>query len=242
MKLFTVALLVVVLVVLSDANPLSPTARFDLCKPAFLNQTNTTGAVDIGGNNVTSMDQAQGMRYPECLEDCGNGWQPDPWLQVSSYLATWLFPWVALVGQLPFQTRSWKKDWLSASLMIGSPILGMYSLVITLSNSLWIFKRCRHEEVVDRYDEEQMRNVAFVLSTCQQVPLKIQNREHLAYSIIHRRNEKWWGDLASHLGDTARVMPESLWPQMLLVLVTYGFTLSAGFSILGGMSLNSWLM
>jgi hypothetical protein len=41
------------------------------------------------------------------------------------------------------------------------------------------------------------------------------------------------------LRDTARVMPESLWPQMLLVLVTYGFTLSAGFSEVGGKSLVS---
>ena len=88
--------------------------------------------------------------------------------------------------------------------------------------------------MVDRHDERQMKNVAFVLSTCQQIPLKIQNREHLAYSIVHQRNERWWGDLASHLRDTARVMPESLWPQMLLVLVTYGFTLSAGFSVVGG--------
>ena len=96
---------------------------------------------------------------------------------------------------------------------------------------------------MNRDDEKDMKNVAFVLSTCQQVPLKIQNREHLAYSIIHRRNEKWWGDLASHLRDTQRDMPESLWPQMLLVLVTYAFTLSAGFAVMGGIKQSLiWLM
>ena len=215
-------------------SPLDPVGRFDLCKAGFLSQTNTTGAVDIHGNPVTSINDAQGMNYATCYSLCGNGWQRDPWLSISAYLATWLIPWIALVGQLPFQTRSWIHDCLSASLMIGTPILAMHSLIITLRNSLWIHKRCREEEVVDRNDERQMKNVAFVLSTCQQIPLKIQNREHLAYSILHRRNERWWGDLASHLRDTARVMPESLWPQMLLVLVTYGFTLSAGFSVVGG--------
>lgn len=215
-------------------SPLDPHARFDLCKADFLNQTDPTGAVDIHGHPVASIDDAQGMNYATCYSRCGDGWQRDPWLSISAYLATWLIPWIALVGQLPFQTRSWIHDCLSASLMIGTPILVMHSLIITLRNSLWIHKRCREEEVVDRNDERQMKNVAFVLSTCQQIPLKIQNREHLAYSIVHRRNERWWGDLASHLRDTARVMPESLWPQMLFVLVTYGFTLSAGFSVVGG--------
>lgn len=224
-----IVILLIVCLSIVQSSPLDSNARFDLCQAAFLNQTNTDGAVDINGDNVTSMADAQGMKSYKCYANCGNGWQPDPWLQVSSYIATWLFPWVALVGQLPFQTRSWTKDWLSAGLMIGSPILGMYSLLVTLSNSLWIHKRCREDP-----DRQDLSNVGFVLAICQQVPLKIQNREHLAYSIVHRRNDKWWGDLASHLGDTARVMPESLWPQMLLVLVTYGFTLSAGFSILGG--------
>ena len=219
---------------ISGTSPFDPTARFDLCKAHFLNQTNATGAVDINGNPVSSIDDAQGMNYATCYSLCGAGWQPDPWLSISAYLATWLLPWIALVGQLPFQTRSWKHDCLSACLMIGTPILAMHSLIITLRNSLWIHKRCREEEVVDRHDEGQMRNVAFVLSTCQQMPLKIQNRENLAYSIVHRRNAKWWGDFASHLRDTARVMPESLWPQMLLVLLTYSFTLSAGFSEVGG--------
>ena len=217
-------------------SPLDPTAHFDTCKSTFLNQTNATGAVDINGNPVSSIADAQGMTDATCYSLCGNGWQPDPWLSISAYLATWLIPWIALVGQLPFQTRNWVDDCLSACLMIGTPILVMHSLIVTLWNSLWIHRRCRDEEVVDRNDVRQMRNVAFVLSTCQQVPLKIQNREHLAYSILHRRNERWWGDLASHLRDTARVMPESLWPQMLLVLVTYGFTLSAGFSEVGGIS------
>jgi hypothetical protein len=223
------------------ASPLGPIARFDLCKASFLNQTNTTGAVDLHGNPVSSIGDAQGMTYPICYKRCGDGWQRDPWLSISAYLATWLIPWIALVGQLPFQTRSWIHDCLSASLMIGTPILAMHSLIITLRNSLWIHKRCREEEVVDRHDERQMKNVAFVLSTCQQIPLKIQNRESLAYSIVHQRNERWWGDLASHLRDTARVMPESLWPQMLLVLVTYGFTLSAGFSVVGGTAPSAYI-
>jgi hypothetical protein len=223
-----------ILIAVSSASPLDPSAQFDVCKDNFLNQSNTTGAVDLYGNPVSSILDAQGMTYATCYALCGDGWQPDSWLTVSAYLATWLLPWIALVGQLPFQTRNWKHDCLSACLMTGTPILAMHSLILTLSNSMWIHKRCREEEVRNRYDEKEMKNVAYVLSTCQQVPLKIQNREHLAYSIIHRRNEKWWSDLASHLRDTAREMPESLWPQMLLVLVTYGFTLSAGFAVLGG--------
>lgn len=234
-----------ILLSLSGASPFDPSANFGQCKANFLNGGETSGAVDLYGNNVSSLHTAQGLRYPECYSLCGDGWQREPWLQVSAYLATWLFPWIALVGQLPFQTSWWFADCLSASLVVGSPILAMQSLLLTLSNSRWIYRTCRELANRDgqretknmasrRHDEKQMENVAFVLSACQQVPLRIPRKAHLAYSIILKRNEKWWGDLADHLRDTARVMPESLWPQMALVIVTYVFTLVAAFSVLGG--------
>ena len=234
---FLLILVFYFLLTLSAASPLDPVANFDQCKIDYFARNLTEGAVDLDGNNVTSLQLADGMRYPQCYSLCGNGWQPYTWLQISSYLATWLFPWLALVGQLPFQTGSWFQDCLSASLMVGSPVLGMYSLVLTFRNSLWIHRRVRQEEVLRRYrDPEHLKNVAIVLAACQQVPLKIQNRLHLAYSILHSKNQKWWADLARHLGDMARVMPESLWPQMMLVLVTYAFSLSAGFYVVGGPS------
>ena len=226
------------LISLSIASPLDPTADLDQCKIDFLNRNTTVGAVDRHGNNVTSLQQIDGIRYSECTSLCGNGWQPYSWLQISSYLGTWLFPWLALVGQLPFQTKGRIHDCLSAILMVGSPVLGMYSLILTLRNSLWIHGQVRLDDVVNRYGaKEHLKSVAVVLAACQQVPLRIQNRLYLAYSILHCKNEDWWADMARHLRATARAMPESLWPQMALVAVTYAFSLGAGFYVVGGMSL-----
>ena len=117
------------------SSPLDPRARFDLCSANFLKQNNTDGAVDLYGNSVSSMDQAWGMRYATCYTRCGNGWQRAPWLSISAYLATWLIPWIALVGQLPFQTSSWINDCLSAGLMIGSPVCRRGGSHDRLSNS-----------------------------------------------------------------------------------------------------------
>jgi hypothetical protein len=236
-SLFLVFALIHSFISLGIASPLDPTADLDQCKIDFLNLNTTVGAVDLYGHNVTSLQQIDGIRHSECDSLCGNGWQPYSWLQISSYLGTWLLPWIALVGQLPFQTKGQVHDCLSAILMVGSPILGMYSLILTFRNSLWIHGQVRLNDVVNRYGEEKhLKSVAVVLAACQQVPLRIGNRLHLAYSILHCKNEEWWADMARHLRATARAMPESLWPQMALVAVTYAFSLSAGFYVVGGIS------
>ena len=229
-------LFLTILVFPSYASPLDANVNYLQCQAAVQNGSHElAGAVDQNGNPVTSRDQIEGLLYPQCLSFCGDGWQPSSYTNASAAVTSWLFPWLVLVAQLPFQTKGEGYDILSAFLVIGSPILAMYSLLVTYSNSQWIYEKCTEDVIGERYgDREHMARVAFILSACQQVPLVIQDPTLLACSIALHGNQHWWKDLAARLQDSYRTLPESLWPQMLLVIVTYILTLIYSFQFEAG--------
>jgi hypothetical protein len=224
----------------------SADVNFTQCLADFMTgKYGLDGAVDGNGNAVISLNQTEGLLYRQCVSICGSGHQTNSWSQISTSLTSWLFPWLVLVAQLPFQTKGQGNDVLSAFLVVGSPVIAMYSLLVTLSNSRWIYRKCRELEIIERYDgdREHMLQVAYVLSMCQQVPLEIKDPKLLACSIALQRNRAWWGELADRLRDSARILPESLWPQIFLVIGTYILTVIDAFRSLGGMLyLNIFLM
>lgn len=190
------------------------------------------GAVDKDGNPVDSLSQASGLLYAQCISYCGDGSELYPWDVLSNTLSAWLFPWLVLVAQMPFQTKSKRTDVWSTCLIIGSPILAMYSLLVTMHNSKWIHRKCW--KVGKTYkDSEHLEYVAFVLSSCQQVPLQFDSA-FLACSISLSQNKDWWKELALRLRDTRRTLPESLWPQNVVVIGTYIFTIVDAFRTIGG--------
>ena len=191
------------------------------------------GAVDKNGNPVESLSEASGLLYPQCISYCGDGSELYSWDVVSNKLSAWLFPWLVLVAQMPFQTKNKSTDVWSMCLIIGSPILAMYSLLITMHNSKWIHRKCR--DVGKMYkDSEHLEFVALVLSSCQQVPLQFDSA-FLACSISLSQNKDWWKELALRLRDTRRTLPESLWPQNALVIGTYILTIMDALRTIGGL-------
>jgi len=120
---------ILILVSLSFASAGNDPVNFTQCEVNFFNGSyDLIGAVELSGNPVFSLNQTQGLRYPQCESICGNGWQRHEWSEISAGLAAWLFPWLVLVSQLPFQTDGIPQDIFSAFLVIGSPIIAMYIL------------------------------------------------------------------------------------------------------------------
>ena len=222
--------------VFAPSNASDAHVNFTQCKIDFFSSPHDlAGAVDRNGNSVQFLNQTEGIRYPQCKAICGTGWERINWSQASTSLTAWLFPWLILVSQLPFQTRGKGHDIFSAFLVIGSPILAMHSLLQTLYNSNWVHTRCKDTDVQNRYgDRTHLKHVAFVLAACQQVPLSIIDQRLLASSIALHQNETWWEELADRLRHSGRRLPESLWPQIALVVGTFILTLIEAFGKVGG--------
>jgi hypothetical protein len=195
-----------------------------------------SGTVDRDGNLVNTLDKIEGVRFPECEIMCGTGWQREQWDDIFNSLSGWLLPWLALTAQLPFQTRDKVRDLGSVFLVIGSPILAMYSLLLTFYNAKWVREECRR--VVDRDGKnlDHMDSVAEVLLSCQHVPLELaKDEEKLVRSTeVKDVEEDWWVNLAEMLRDTGRHASASLWAQLLLATISYVFTLIVAFGKIGG--------
>jgi len=225
-----ISLSLTVFPILSNAHLFWDDLNYAECQAAVQNGSRGfAGLVIQNGTLITNLSQVDGILYPQCISYCGDGWQANGYTNTSAAVATWLFPWLVLVAQLPFQIRGEGWDILAACLIVGSPIIAMYSLLITLSNSRWIYRKCTEDSngnIKERHgDPRHMVRVAFILSQCQQVPLHIQDWKLLACAIALERNKHWWEDLAARLRLSARTLPDSLWPQMLLVITTYILTL-----------------
>jgi hypothetical protein len=201
------------------------------------NRIGYNGTVDRYGNLVGTLDKIEGVRFPECEIMCGTGWQREKWDDIFNSLSGWLLPWLALTAQLPFQTRDKVRDLGSVFLVIGSPILAMYSLLLTFYNANWVRKECRKVVDEDGKNSDHMDYVAEVLLSCQHVPLELAtDEEKLGRSteVKEDKEEDWWGNLAEMLHDTGRHATASLWAQLLLATISYVFTLIVAFGKIGG--------
>jgi len=184
-----------------------------------------SGAVDQNGNSVSSLNQTQGLRYQQCVEICGDGYQLEGWTGICSQVANSLLPWIALAAQLPFSTTDKWQDMFTVVLVIGSPILAMYSLLLSLFNAKWVKEDCGRVARSTLHGEGHMNHVARVLAACQHVPLAIKDQRALCWSITGQENRNWWVKLAEMLKDKERGFPASLWAQIGVAALTYIFTI-----------------
>jgi len=180
----------------------------------------------------------------------------------SAAMTNYLFPWLALTAQLPFETGDLWSNTMSFCLAVGSPALATYSLSITILNRYWVRKRfgsllskARTLSVRQKYRayEDRTRAARYLLQEAQQVPLRAsQEKGWLSSLILVPRNDEWWEHLESRLKSTRRGVTASLVAQMLLASVTYLFTVitslvaslvdaSTGLQIASG-SLWIWLV
>ena len=210
--------------------------NFPECVESYRNGSHgLEGVVDRDGNSVDSVSLMKGLQFAQCKAVCGTSVQQMEWKIFSSQLATWLLPWIALAAQLPFQTQSQPHDILSVLLVFGSPILAMYSLLLTLFN--WQYARDECSRVAwdnPNLSSAHMNAVANTIGAIQQVPLEVQNLGLLACSIKLPPNRRWWKELDDSLYDTGRRFPASFWAQIGFAVVTYLFAIVDAFAKVGG--------
>ncbi|KAJ7784478.1 hypothetical protein B0H16DRAFT_1492647 [Mycena metata] len=151
------------------------------------------GGRDNHGNPV-AIANATSITYDLCLHACGSGSAPFSWSAFSQQFSAWLLPWLALLSQFPFGSRYKWDNLMSAILALGSPCLATYSLTLTVLNKNWLTRRFASIKYPNS------RYAALVLSSLQQIPLKVTTEGGLLASlVVLPENDSWWTDLVDRL-------------------------------------------
>jgi hypothetical protein len=214
---------------------------------------------DEHGNPTSNISTAWGITYPACLNICTAGQSFIEWNVFSPQFSTWLLPWLALTAQLPFETRSRAKNFQALYLAIGSPLLIIYSLTLTILTARKInscFRQIK-EEAVNMQKEakkalfEILENVRIILIESQNIPLGIVNGpgRQIAQLVVNPRNGTWWSHVAGEIVKTKREWTYSLIAQLSMVIVAQLFSIIDYFTsaaddttISVGLALNSlWI-
>ncbi|KAJ7260724.1 hypothetical protein C8J57DRAFT_479257 [Mycena rebaudengoi] len=147
-----------------------------------------TGGTDRLGNPV-DIANATGMTYGLCVKTCGSGPSFRPWNIFAQRFSTWLLPFLALVSQLPFNGNSRRENLMAMFLNVGSPTLAAYSVILTALNNSWIAHLFLH------ISYPNARSAVRILSSLQQVPLKVNVEEALLSSlVVLPENDQWWSE------------------------------------------------
>lgn len=147
------------------------------------------GIVDRNGNTATSLDDARGYEYSTCLEVCGTGINSNNATTVASQLTLWFLPYLTLLAQIPFVTASGTGNIMVCLLTLGSPMLALYSLFVSLQNWQWIMKWG-----VDG-DAFMVKTLPDVLGRLQQFPVRVDNPSLLVSALHIPGNKTWWDDI-----------------------------------------------
>lgn len=214
---------------------------------------------DEHGNPTSNISTAWGITYPACLNICTAGQSFIEWNVFSPQFATWLLPWLALTAQLPFETRSRAKNFQALYLAIGSPLLIIYSLTLTILTARKINSCFRQiKEEADNMQKEAkkalfevLENVRIILIESQNIPLGIVNGpgRQIAQLVVNPRNATWWSHVAGEIVKTKREWTYSLIAQLSMVIVAQLFSIIDYFTsaaddttISVGLALNSlWI-
>lgn len=154
-----------------------------------------TGGTDNQGNPVTGVNEnTTSITYDFCVRACGSGGGAFSWSAFSQQFSAWLLPWLALLSQFPFGSRYRWDNLMSVILALGSPCLAGYSLVLTVLNANWVARRFANI----KYPNAQ--HAALVLSSLQQIPLKVTTETGLLASlVVLPENDPWWKELVEQL-------------------------------------------
>ncbi|KAG2352333.1 hypothetical protein BDR07DRAFT_1367332 [Suillus spraguei] len=163
------------------------------------NTNNASGLLNITGGNVTPSDimSAVGFPYSICLSQCGSGTQNPSWANISQQFGAWLLPYLALISQLPFGAKHRVDNLMSAILIVGSPVLAGYSMILTILNANWISRQ------FDNLSFPNTKSAVRILISLQQSPLRISNEDSLLSSlVVLPDNDDWWPTIADFLDYT----------------------------------------
>ncbi|KAG2110070.1 hypothetical protein BD769DRAFT_98125 [Suillus cothurnatus] len=173
------------------------------CFINFVNNANqsldASGLVNGDGGSVPLSDimSAAGFTYETCLAHCGSGTQNPTWANISQQFGAWLLPYLALISQLPFGARHRVDNLMSAILIVGSPVLAGYSMILTVLNANWISRQ------FDDLSFPNTKSAVRILISLQQSPLRISNDDSLLSSlVVLPDNDEWWPTTAEFLDYT----------------------------------------
>lgn len=200
---------------------------FDQCIATIQSLPNgTEGLLDNQGNPVNITSDATAISYSLCKSHCGLDSGSFEWSIFSQQFSAWLLPWLALISQLPFGARHRSDNVMSMLLTVGSPVLGAYSLALTVLNTQWIARR------FSGFKYPNVKLAVRALSSLQQVPLQI-SAEHgvLASVVVLPENDEWWAELMEGL-DYIHTWSISAASSIAWVVIAYLFTVIGTFDCL----------
>jgi hypothetical protein len=182
--------------------------------------------------------RAIGYSYSTCLEVCGTGVSGQNFPTVIQQLSLWFLPYLILLAQIPFQTDDKVGDIIALILTVGSPMLALYSLFLTLSTWKWL-----RNESLDWLGigngESMVQILPEVLGRLQQYPVVVQNLDLLASALAIPENNGWWRTLRDSLRSRERRLDISGLAQLFLAGLVYIFAVVEALARLGGKSFKA---
>lgn len=136
-------------------------------------------------------------------------------------MSTWLFPFIALIAQLPFETESHWYDFLSACMAVGSPALVAYSLALTVLNRSYMSSQFKKLKNSVRDNDGSLSHItarldtaAFIVAEVRQAPIRASNHAGWLDSLIGlEKNDHFWSAVEKGLKNTRRGFTYSFFAQ-----------------------------
>jgi hypothetical protein len=180
---------------------------------------NLTGLLNGDGDAVSNASDATAISYLLCTSFCGTGQEPFRWSPFLQDFSSWLLPNLALISQLPFGAQYRLDNIMSVVLTVGSPVLAGYSLFMTILNSRWINRRFSQS-----VDYPNSRSAVYILSSLQQVPLRLHFNHDFPSLVVLPKNDIWW-KYFSELVDYTHTWSISVATSIVWVVVAYILTI-----------------
>lgn len=229
-----------------------------IANETYLKAPNNSFLYNQQGEPTGDSSQAWGISYQACVDLCTTEEEPGiyNWGFISSGIASWFLPWLALNAQLPFATKDKTTNFIALLLAVGSPSLITYSLALTIFNARWINRTFRHIKEINAtlhrpLQLKVIKAARAILIETQHIPIHVYNgrRREIAQLVVHPHNWNWWCSLRDTILLTKRKWTYSLYAQVGFVCVsqvlaiTVFFTSASSNSSIGiGLAINSlWL-
>jgi hypothetical protein len=183
----------------------------------YSNNPNTLTLLDQNGQPTKNFLDAWGITYKACQIFCVGDASFVDWNSFSTQLSSWLLPWLALTAQLPFKTKSTFSNFQALFMAIGSPLLIIYSLSLTILNARSIndeFRRLKDGvKVLDRPKQTKaVKATRLLLTESQSVPIQVVSglSRELAQMVVDPVNWTWWPTAVDEIMKTKRGWTYSL--------------------------------
>jgi len=204
---------------------------YSTCQTAVQNGTfGTAGVTDRNGEPTSNLSFAEGYEYSYCVKNCGGGYDPNDYTDLSEQATLWFLPWFSLVAQIPYFTKDKPRDILVMFLTLGSPATALYSLFLTIFDRNWLRTYCNRSGT---HSDQTLHDISEVLYSLHQFSSEVTPvRGFLAV-----KDQKWWETLRKWFAGRRRHMEGSGYAQLFLTVAIYiGAVLPDAFADVGGNS------